>query len=276
MLRRLPAWGVDSIALVPFGFVRRAPLRIVANPPGSWENDAGIEALANEAHRLGMKVLLKPHLWRVRDSDAATPEDRRDWFEQYAPFIEHNARLAARVRADLFSIGVEYQAFTKEDKPWREIVARVRRIVPGPLVYSANHGDEFENIAFWDALDYIGLDNYYPLPDDYSVAAVVSRIDAVHRRFGKPVLFTEAGFPSVAGARKAPWEDEVDKPLSLDEQARCYEAILAGFAGKPWFHGVYWWKVGSNGYGGAGNRSMTPWGKPAMDVVKRWYLGPRK
>ena len=60
--------------------------------------------------------------------------------------------------------------------------------------------------------------------------------------------------------------------ISLDEQKRCYEAVLQAFYKKPWFQGIYWWKIGSNGFGGPADGSHTPWRKPAMDVVKRWYL----
>jgi hypothetical protein len=48
--------------------------------------------------------------------------------------------------------------------------------------------------------------------------------------------------------------------------------IFKAFYAKPWFNGMYWWKVGTNGFGGPEDGSHTPWGKPAMDVVKRWYV----
>ena len=153
---------------------------------------------------------------------------------------------------------------------WRKLIARARELYPGPLVYAATQGPEFETIRFWDALDYIGLNNYYPLSDDLSTAAVVSKVETVQRRYGKPVIFPEAGFASLKDPHRAPW-DETRRELSPAEQARCYEAVLRAFYGKPWFHGVYWWKVGTNGYGGPRDGSHTPWGKPAMDVVAHWY-----
>jgi len=271
MLAQLPAFGVNAIALIPFGWGRRNPVRITVSPRGTWESEDGMAALARLAHQMGMKVMLKPHIWRIPPASIQSDSDRTAWFEQYEMFIVHHARFAATIHADLFCVGVEYGHLAKDEKRWRGIIAKVREVYPGPLVYAANHGEEFESIAFWDALDYIGLDNYYPLPDDYSTTALLAKVEAVRRRFPKPVIFTEAGFSAVENAHRAPWEDETDKPLSLEEQARCYEALLAGFYRKDWFHGVYWWKVGTNGYGGPENNSMTPWGKPAMDVVRRWY-----
>jgi len=162
------------------------------------------------------------------------------------------------------------------EREWREMIAAVRAIYKGPLVYAANHGEEFETIRFWDALDYIGVDNYYPLDDNYSAAELVAKIEAVQQRFEKPVLFTEAGYGAHVKSHRAPWEDRTEKALDLAEQARSYEALLNAVYRKDWFRGVYWWKVGTNGYGGPDDNSMTPWGKSAMDVVRRFYLLPAR
>jgi hypothetical protein len=50
--------------------------------------------------------------------------------------------------------------------------------------------------------------------------------------------------------------------------------VLKAFWDKPWFYGAYWWKVGSNAFGGPLDRTHTPWGKPAMDIVAKWYRKP--
>jgi hypothetical protein len=269
MLGQLPAWGVDAIAIVPYGRVGRVP----PADARSWESDDGVRITAGEARRLGIRVMLKPHTGsKPQPADLATPKDRDAWFAGYTAFIVHYARLAAEIHADLLAVGTEFGWLTQHEAEWRKIIAEVRSAYPGPLVYAATHGPEFDEIRFWDALDFIGLDNYIPMPDDYSTGAMVARVEAVQRRFQKPVLFTEAGYSAVENAHRTPWEDETRKPLSLEEQARCYRALLEAFYGKPWFRGVYWWKVGTNGYGGPENNSMTPWRKPAMDVVRRFYL----
>ena len=277
-LKRLPAFGVNAIALVPYGGGRATAtsVEIRAAGRGSWENDAGLEVMSAVAHQLGMRVMLKPHLWRMGPEAAGTPELRRQWFAQYRPFIEHYARLAARIHADIFVVGTEFGALTQYEREWRDIIAAVRGIYAGPLTFAPTQGPEFETLAFWDALDYIGLDNYYPLPDNYSTAELIAKVEAVQRKFNKPVVLTEAGFSAIENAHRAPWEDETAKPLSLGEQARCYQALFEAFYGKPWFQGVYWWKVGTNGYGGPDDNSMTPWRKPAMEVVKRWYSSGKR
>jgi len=273
-LEALPGYGVNAIALVPYGFTpRNSP---VVRFGREWERDVDLEQLSAVAHRLGMRVLLKPQVW-VRpgypgDLEFLSTADREKWFGNYRLFLQHYASLAKRTQADLFCVGVEFSKLAKYESEWRKLIACVRESYPGPLVYAANFGSEFESIQFWDALDYIGLNNYYSLPDDLSTDAVLQKVEVVQQKFGQPVIFTEAGFSSFEAPHRQPW-DETPGKLSPLEQARCYEALFRGFYHKPWFQGVYWWKVGSNGYGGAQDGSHTPWGKPAMDVISRWYLG---
>lgn len=183
----------------------------------------------------------------------------------------HYAMLATRIHADLFCVGVELEKLSKYPGEWQNLIADVRELYPGPLVYAANFGDEVERIEFWDALDYIGIDEYYSLPDSLSTDKLRAKVEAVQKRFQKPVIFTEVGFPSMEAANRDPWDGRPRK-LSLELQARCYEQIFRAFYDKPWFQGMYWWKVGTNGYGGSTDGSHTPWGKPAMDVLREWYL----
>ena len=199
MLARLPRYGVNAIALVPFGFTRRGSTEVRFG--GGWESDSGIEQVAAFAHSLGIKVMLKPQIW-VRpgypgDLEFTSETERRTWFAEYQRFMEHYAGLAKRIHADLLCVGVEFARLTRHEAEWRRLIARARELYPGPLVYAANAGEEFENLRFWDALDYIGLDNYYSLPDDLNVSAIVEKVEAIHRRYQRPVIFTEVGFSSL-------------------------------------------------------------------------------
>jgi glycosyl hydrolase family 113 len=271
-LSELKKYGVNAIALVPYGFASEKPVRIRFNL--GWEKDSGVERLAEIAHGAGMRVLLKPQLF-VREGYPGSLEysaagERKEWFAQYRIFLEHYAMLAERIHADVFCVGVELDKLSKYNSEWRVLIARARELYPGPLVYAANFGEEFESVRFWDALDYVGMDEYYSLPDSLSTDELVAKVETVQKRVRRPVIFTEAGFPSVEGGNQNPW-DERPRGLSLELQARCYEQIFRAFYDKPWFQGMYWWKVGTNGFGGAKDGSHTPWGKPAMEVVGRWY-----
>lgn len=271
ILRKLPEYGVNSIALVPYGMTR---MGLGAIRYGGLERDDDLIKIAEHAHTLGIKVMLKPQLWApgmfIGDLDFPAEQERKAWFVEYREFIGHYAGLATRMRADIFCVGTELSKLTRDQNEWRRIIAEVRRVYKGPLTYAAVQGPEFENLTFWDALDYIGLNNYYPLQDDLSTTAIVAKVEAVQKKFRKPVIFPEAGFASLEAPHKAPWDDTRRK-LSMEDQARCYEATYRAFWSKPWFKGIYWWKVGTNGFGGPNDGSHTPWGKPAMEVVRRWY-----
>ncbi len=277
MLERLRAYGVNAVALVPYGF--SPPDRPAVRFGGGWERDEDIESTAKAAHQLGFQVMLKPQVWVRRgfpgDLDYAAAADRAEWFRQYRTFIEHYAQLATTIHADVFCVGVEFVRLTRYDKEWRNLIAHVRRIYSGPLTYGSAQGPEFEGIQFWDALDYIGLNEYYPLASNLSADAIVRKVEAVQRRFRRPVLLTETGFSSYDSPERAPW-DETPRRLAPADQARCYQALFEAFYAKPWLAGIYWWKVGTNGYGGPNDGSHTPWGKPAMEVVRKWYRSGKR
>jgi hypothetical protein len=278
VLKELRGHGVNSIALVPYGFTRRGTATV--RFPGGMERDESIAALADEAHKLGMKVMLKPQIWVggggfPGDLDYSDPVLRAQWFGAYGEFVDHYSKLASRIRADIFCVGTEFGKLSVHEKEWRALVRRARQHYAGPVVYAALQGPEFENLKFWDALDYIGLNNYYPLPDTLATDQIVKKVEAVQRRYNKPVIFPEAGFPSLEAPHRAPW-DETRRKISCEDQARAYDAVFRGFYNKPWFYGVYWWKVGSDAYGGPDDGSHTPWGKPAMDIVAKWYKSLRR
>jgi hypothetical protein len=272
MLEALPQYGINAIALMPYGWSARGKPEVRLQGEGGWESDEGMAQLARVAHARGMKVMLKPAIWEAYNLEFQSAQDRTQWFDQYRTFLDHYARLAKQIHADLLCVGGEFVHLTPYDAEWRKLIARAHELYPGPLVYAANHGNEFETITFWDALDYIGLQEYYSLPDDLATDALVQKVEGVQQKFGKPVIFTEVGFPSLEGANHQPWDDNGRKTVSLTAQASCTEAILRGFYTKPWFQGMYWWRLETNGSGGPDDASHSLWNKPALDVVKQWYV----
>ena len=166
----------------------------------------------------------------------------------------------------------------------------MRRVYHGPITYAANWGHEFESLRFWDALDYASVNNYYPLrpaPRTGSATAgapprvedllpgaqrLAERLDAVSRKWHKPILFTEVGYPSVRGGASEPWLEDASRGINLEEQAAAYEATFRAFSGRPWFRGMFWWKWPSSGRGGGPrDPSYTPIDKPAEEVLRAWF-----
>lgn len=277
MLRALRDDGVNAVALVPYGGMQLGSPEIQGFGRHSWESDEGLRELTRMAHAIGMKVMLKPGIW-IRgghfggEIEFSSPVSRDEWFDNYGRFIERYAKLAAENHVDLFCVGGEFIRMSAFDGKWRKIIANIRSVYPGPLTYAANFGEEYQTLKFWDALDFIGLQEYYPLPNDLSTAALVEKVEAVQKRAHKPVIFTEVGFPSAPDGNRHPWQDGKSGKADPELQSQCYRAIFQAFYCKPWFEGMYWWKVGTNGFGGADDTSLTPWCKPAMQVIKNWYV----
>jgi hypothetical protein len=290
-LQKLQSLGTNWISLSPFGYLRRPnkPDYFRFSFGAGSENDESLVTAASHARELGMAVMLKPHVlmsgpgwgW-PGDVKMETEEDWRLFFERYYKWIRHYALLAEIHDIEMFCVGVELMQTTNQHQDeWRQIIRKVRQIYSGSLVYAGNWWQEFEQITFWDELDYIGLNCYYPLSDKETVSlqdltegveAFLPTIEAVARKYKKPVLLTEVGFTSTAKNWLSPHERRRGARVSLEDQALCYEAIFESFRDKEWLHGFYWWKWPTYlEYGGERDGGFTPNGKPAEKVVEDWY-----
>jgi len=201
------------------------------------------------------------------------------WFESYEDYILPYAREAQTSGADMFSVGRELDSSVVErEADWRRLIARIRSEFDGPLVYSANF-DSWGEIGFWDALDFIGISAYFPLSDrvDPSLgeleagwARALGPLEVASKRWGRPVLLTEAGFPSIASAARAPWREEKTR-ADVWLQSRCYEATLRALADRPWIEGAFFWLWERSSKPAFRDPSHTIRGKPATFTMSRWY-----
>lgn len=285
--------AVNAVAINPFGYIRGATDPRIAHPYRfrgrgrlGEEDDESLLTATAQAHALGLKVMMAPHLWgRVWCGDWHA-EDEAGWellFAEYRRFILHYAAVAQYAGCDLLQIGKELGGTSHREREWRELVLETRRVFTGPILYDANWNLEYEQLTWWDAVDLIGVSQYTPLstaeaPDDAELRngarGVADRLDAVARRFGRRYLLAEVGFTAEVGAAANPWVESDGRTPDLALQARCYEAILETFGRRPLCAGVYWWKwfsaLESNNRGG-NRHDFPPYGKPAEEVLERWY-----
>jgi hypothetical protein len=290
--------GVDWISQTPFGWAPSLTATEIRfrGDGGLWgETDGGLAQTAAWARALGIKTLLKPHLW-VRHGEwqgniAMTTDDAwAKWFASYEDFIVHYARLAEANAFEALAIGTELGGTTARTADWKRIVARVRAVYHGKLTYCANWNEEAQRIGFWDDLDFIGVQAYYPLatidrPSRQQLTAawapIAANLAALSKRTGKPIAFTEVGFKSHAGALIAPWTWTTEGGVDLALQRDAYAAMFETFWSKPWFDGTFIWKWHPHVRDGErSERDFTPQGKPALSVIKDYYAGvaaaPRK
>jgi len=260
---------------------------------GNTPTDESLIHAIEAAHKAGLKVMLKPHLdlikggcWRG-EIQFGNDADWEAWFASYGDFITHYAKLAEDNGVEIFCIGVELTVPAVE-KPgmWiTKVIEPVRKVFSGPITYAANWNEEYQNIGFWDKLDYAGLDAYFPLTgkEDPSLDDLrqgwkphMEAIEAWQKSINKPVLLTEVGYKSSTGAAKTPWEHQLGREVKLGLQSDCYTAMLEAFWDKPWFYGMYWWYWGTNDkMGGRTDRGFNVQNKPAQDVVRDWYAKGR-
>lgn len=291
-VEEIAALGATWISITPFG--RMDDLTSVEIEPDFEipieRNEELIRSTAAMAKARGLRVAIVPHVyvmsgeWRG-EIDPGPEEAWRAWFAAYEAFAVRFARLAEEVGADLFSIGVEFKSSTNwREAEWRALIAAVRGAYSGPLTYSANW-DEVEEVPFWDALDAIGVNAFWPLAqrpgDGYEAMRATARrvaegLEGLSLFWDRPVLFTEMGVKSARDSALAPWEwPEHCGGLVYDEayQADAYDAVLDELAPRPWFAGLFVWKYFSDPYDETQEirAGFSPRGKLAEQALARWY-----
>jgi hypothetical protein len=239
-------------------------------------------------HQLGLKVMLKPMVDLSNDPlhwrGDIVPSTQ--WFASYDDFINSWAVLAQDNEVELFCVGCELKNTVSWSSSWRSVIQGVRDRYAGPVTYAANH-DNVQNVSWWDALDYIGIDAYYALTaqDDPSLAELQSawsgRADSIEAWLtstwpGKQVIFTEVGYQSLDGTNRTPWwRDPATNDLDHAEQADCYEALLSVCEQRSWWLGAFWWNWETDpDAGGLDDPDFTPHNKPAELVLCNHYAPP--
>ncbi|NAS32230.1 hypothetical protein GTQ40_14690 [Flavobacteriaceae bacterium R38] len=287
-LEKQKEMGGNAIAIVPYSYLsnNNTPDYFpISNWPGS-ENDQGIIHSALEAKHLGMTTMLKPQVF-VGNSwpgeiEMKSEDDWNIFFDHYYRWIRHYAFLAEIHQIDMLCMGVEFSVATlTHEHKWKEMFRKIKGFYQGLVTYAANWGEEFESVGFWDELDFIGLNSYYPLskkdnPTDEELKAsfevVKSKIEKVYKKFKKPIVFTEIGFRSMNMPWKNPYEDG-DNSFNEEHQERCYRIIFEGLQDVSWCKGILWWKFPSFlEYRGIKNDAFTPNNKKAEATVKEWFL----
>jgi hypothetical protein len=266
LLDHLVALGANSISITPFGrlwSLTSTEILLDFEAPFA-ENRAAVGRLVAQARARGLSVLIVPHLWVETPNswrgeiDPITAEGWDAYQASYRNFILTWAQAAEEFGADAFSIGVECKSWSgRFGSYWLQLIADVRTTFAGQLVYSANW-DEAEDVLFWDALDYVGINAFYPLAvkndSDYAEYArgaerALEGAGALGALVRKPVLFLEIGYTTRPNAAVQPWVWPEDLPgVAVDEweQARALSALIGASVAKPWFAGFFVWRYYAN------------------------------
>lgn len=259
-LDRLDQLGANAVTIHPYARIRnngevggrRTPRQTVLRPL-RW----------SEARRLD--VMIKPHLgywgssfsWR---GEIAFGSDRAKWarfFDGYERFIFRMAELAEQGGAEWFVVGTELGGTVHHEARWRAIIAGVRERFSGKLTYAANW-DAYREVPFWDALDAVGVQGYFPLtakPAADGVAdpptnrqlrrgweALTRRLSEFAARVERPVLFTELGYDATITATSEPWRNGPRSPDGEALQLRAMRVALQSVEDNESILGLFLWK----------------------------------
>jgi hypothetical protein len=293
-LSRLKRDGINWLAIQVAWFQDTDYSVTIRPSPRFTPTDASVRRLVALAHRMGMRVFLNPFVnslhgdgWQANFTPSSVPQ----WFKIFDAYLAHYAALAQATGADLFAIGDEFDSLDAVPayRPyWVKAISVARRYYRGPIVYGADY-PHYQQVTFWQALDDVGVDAYFPLSQDpnptvsqlaSSWRQIASEIAAWRRSTGldrKGFIITELGYPSEDGAATQPGSWLPHRAVNLALQQRLYQATLSTVGKEPWLKGLFWfwWANPSNPdwQGGPRDNGYTPRGKPAEATLRQYYSG---
>ncbi len=281
----------NYVALMPYSFIRNIDIpKVEFNTNREWfgESENGLFQYAKEFQKVDVKIMIKPHLWMRRggftgDLKANSEENWIILENSYRDYILTYAKAAQNINAEILCIGTELEEFViNRPKYWLQLIKEIREVYKGKLTYAANW-DEYKRLPFWQQLDFIGIDAYFPLSEKKSPTVAdfengwkvhKEEIRRVQEKNKKPVLFTEFGYRSIDFTGRRPWEfNRMQGSVNLEAQANGLQAIHNQFWKEEWFAGGFVWKWFHRHemVGGVENNRFTPQNKPAESLLRELY-----
>lgn len=283
---------VNWIAVIPYAY-SRVGKTAVSFGLSSWqwwgEKPEGARETIKQGQKAGLQILLKPQVY-VPGSwtggiDFDNDEDWVAWEAEYTKYIMTYAKMAQELNVPLLCIGTEFKVSSiSRSKYWVGLIKKIRTVYDGKLTYAANW-DEYPHITWWDKLDYIGVDAYFPLSQSAipSVEELVQawqpiskELNTFSKKINRPVLFTEYGYMSVEGCAGRTWELEKNRAvLTYNEQAQAnaFEALYQVFWPTSFWAGGFVWKWYPNEFSSPQRmkKDYTPQNKLGISTLSSWY-----
>lgn len=279
--------GAEWVSVVPYAFCNAQTAEIFYDRPRQWwgEKPEGIKETILMAKSLGMKVMLKPHLWVGGQGWAGDLEFKSDslWHvfeQQYAQYINTYSKIADSLDVEIFCIGTEIRKSTETRNDfWNHLISNTRQHYKGKITYAANW-DEYNQIKFWNELDYIGIDAYFPLSDEKSPTKdelintwelPMKEMKNISDKFNKQILFTEYGYESIDYNTMGHWKLSKDTlNVNFENQKIAFEALYESLNSTKWWQGGFIWKwhLNRNGLNKRTVKAYTPQNKLALKAIE--------
>lgn len=253
---------------------------------GSTPSLEFIAAVIRRARERGMQVHLLPIVLLDHSGDdewrgVMKPRYPERWWNNYGCIITDLARLAAQENVQSLSVGSELLWSEKMRNRWIPLINSVKEIYSGRLLYSANW-DHYRPVAFWDKLDAIGISGYFELTRDSEATVEDLRsswrserdtILAWRREIGKPMIFTEVGYPAIDGGAVYPWNYTIAGRPDEEEQRRAFSAFFDAWRDVSEIEGAFVYEWGIPDRGGS---VYSPRGRLVEKLVRDWMMSAKK
>lgn len=272
--------NANLVILVPNGLQETPQSEEICYTSQANVNDEELKEMIAYAQEIGLLVALKPTVnckngtWRAHvnffDEDVPCEPKWCNWFDAYAEFQSHYAKISQELGCVMHIAGCEMVQSERREAEWRRIIADIRRDYRGLVSYNTDKYQE-HNVKWWDAVDVISSSGYYPITD---YDAQLDRIEKVVRQFDKPFFFAEAGCMSVEGSKNVPNDWTVRGGIDLEGQAQWFETMFETCMKRDWVSGWAIWSWTDRLY--SLNQAATKgdyeiYGKPAEEVVSKYY-----
>ena len=281
--------AANYLSIMPYGFVDEGSTDLIYNSKWQWwgERVEGACSLINMAKKNGYRILLKPQVWKrggVYTGEHDYEEDA-DWsnFEaSYAKFILSFAKVADSLDVEIFAIGTEWKNFVeKRPKFWKKLIEQVKAIYKGKITYAANW-DEYSTVPFWNELDYVGIDAYFPLVNTQTPSSkeifkalqpIKKQLKSYSDSLEKKILFTEYGYRSRDHNAERPWESDRVGEANLVAQENAFRGFYDAFWTSDFVAGGFIWKWFANypEAGGQAHNGFSPQNKPVEKIILDYY-----
>lgn len=290
---------IEWITFVPFISQKDYQKPLIGSDFGKRDSTNDYERLRNSvaaSKRYGFHLMLKPHIWLSNPPagvwrskiEMKSEADWDMWFENYGRIMLTFASLAEELGVEIFCVGVElHTVVASQPQRWHTLIAQIKEVYTGELTYAANWSDNLEEISFWDQMDYLGVQAYYPIAQNENPELTeleagwnshIGSLKKASQTFNKPILFTEIGYKSTTNAGIKPWEwnsmgNRFYRRISHKTQALCYQAFFNTIWKESWFAGAHIWEWQGRGKSDGKNNGFTVEGKPALNILAKGFSG---
>ncbi|MFT5858638.1 MAG: hypothetical protein ACI865_000726 [Flavobacteriaceae bacterium] len=282
--------GANWVAIIPFAYMPAATMpELMYDAKWQWlgERIEGARGHIRGMHAQNIAVMMKPQIWIGHGTYTGkiSMKSDEDWGAleaNYSSYILDYAKMAEEEGVEMFCIGTELKLFVAQrNEYWLKLISSVREVFTGKLTYAANW-DEYSGVSFWDKLDFIGVDAYFPISKEGKTKIKelkkgwkrhLNLMDTIAEKFEMKILFTEYGYRSIKNCSAKPWDYSEDAKVDQKSQCVALEALYQVMWKNDNFAGGFLWKwhADHGDAGGKENSMFTVQNKEAAAVVEKYY-----